>query len=164
MFQTRSKPLLYATSETHRNPRLLNVKIILDIRCSGMKVDISPCTVCGMKVRNKSALVQHVTTEKRKWGDRLPEGAAGHLSVGTLWRESWGIRRPNIPLLLLHPNNVQKANIWIRFDCKWCPDCPEILNYIPQMETQLPPIQPTFMQSLIWKLDVSITLDSKVGK
>ena len=49
-----------------------------------MKVDISPCSVCEMKVWNKSALVQHVTTERRKWGDHLPEGAAGHLELGIL--------------------------------------------------------------------------------
>ena len=54
-----------------------------------MKVDIYTCTVCGMKVWNKSALVQHVTTEKRKWGGSLAGRSSG-ASLG----ESWGIRRP----------------------------------------------------------------------
>ena len=44
-------------------------------------------------VWNKSALVWHVTTEARKWGDHLPEVPAGHLSGNP--------RDPNIPLLLI---------------------------------------------------------------
>ena len=148
--------LLHKTSQTHCSMLRLYLattfrclsRIILDV--SGMKVDISPCTVCGMKVWNKSALVQHVTTEKRKWGDRLPEGAAGHLSVG---RESLeGIlgnktAAPTFPCSYCSfcPQTMfENKYTWIRFEW-WCPDF-QILDQKTQMEIQLPPIQPTFMQ------------------
>ena len=49
--------------------------------------------VHSQHVWNKSALVWHVTTEARKWGDHLPEVPAGHLSGNP--------RDPNIPLLLI---------------------------------------------------------------
>ena len=50
-------------------------------------------SVHSQYVWNKSALVWHVTTEARKWGDHLPEVPAGHLSGNP--------RDPNIPLLLI---------------------------------------------------------------
>ena len=56
---------------------------------------------------NKSALVQHVTTERRKWGDHLPEGAAGHLELGILGNKT---AAQTFPVLYFERQDIKVKN------------------------------------------------------